>query len=438
MDRAGSLFGWRLGITDALHPLWRLRRGPLGSEPVISLDEAIGHVLDRCEPLDPRSVPLDLAAGCVAAEPFVAAEAVPPFANSAMDGYAVRAGDVAEAAPGRPVRLRVVATVLAGQAADVPVVEGTAVRIMTGAPVPGGADAVVMVERSTVDGDHVWLDDPVAAGRNVRPAGDDIDPGQPVVSAGTVLTPAHLGVLASVGVRAPLVVPRPSVGVLSTGDELVDSERELRPGEIRESNRPTLVAALRSFGIDATDLGTVPDDADRIRGAVVEAAGRFDAVVTSGGVSMGDVDLVKVVMAEIADMRWMQVAIRPAKPFAFGVREGTPIFGLPGNPVSSLVSLSVLALPGLRAMAARSDLHLPRVPARLAGPVEVHGDRTAFVRVSVHWDGSAFEARPVGAQGSHQLAATAGANGLAVIEGGTSLAVGDDVSVALLRDPFGP
>jgi len=405
---------------------------------VISLDEALGHVLDGCAPLAPASLPLDQVGGCVLAESVVAAEAVPPFANSAMDGYAVRSVDVAGAEPGRPVRLRVVATVLAGQPAGVPLSEGEAVRLMTGAPVPPGADAVVMVERSTIDGDHVLLDDPVASGRNVRPAGDDIAAGQQVLDAGTVLTAAHLGVLASVGVRGPLVVPRPSVGVLSTGDELVDAERELRPGEIRESNRPTLVAALRGFGIDATDLGTVPDDADRIRGAVVEAAGRFDAVVTSGGVSMGDVDLVKVVLGEIADMRWMQVAIRPAKPFAFGVRDGTPIFGLPGNPVSSLVSLSVLALPGLRARAGRPDLHLPRVPARLTGPVDVHGDRTAFLRVSVRWDGTGFEASPVGAQGSHQLAATAGANGLAVIDGGSTLAAGHEVTVALMRDPFGP
>ena len=213
---------------------------------------------------------------------------------------------------------------------------------------------------------------------------------------GTLLGPAHLGVLASVNVRRPIVVPRPRLGVISTGDELVDDDRPLAPGQIRESNRPMLVALARSFGIDAIDLGTVADDRDALAEALTSAAASCDAVATSGGVSMGDFDLVKVVLGELADMRWMQVAIRPAKPFAFGVLDGTPVFGLPGNPVSSLVSLSLLGVPGLRRLAGRSDLDLPRVTA-IAGPglTRRPDGRTAFVRVVCRWIDGRLHALPV-------------------------------------------
>jgi molybdopterin molybdotransferase len=399
--------------------------------------EARRHVVERCARLAARPAPLDDALGAVVAEAVVATEAVPPFANSAMDGYAVRAVDLAGASADLPGRLRVVGAVAAGAAPGEPVVPGSAVRIMTGAPVPSGADAIVPVELATVDGDHVLLADAPPTGRHIRPAGDDVAPGQEVVAAGTLLGPAHLGALASVGVRRPLVVPRPRVAVLSTGDELADHDGPLAPGQIRESNRPTLVAACRGFGVDAVDAGTVPDDADAIRQAVADAARSHDAVVTSGGVSMGDVDLVKVVLDELGDMRWMQVAIRPAKPFAFGLVGSTPVFGLPGNPVSSLVSLALLALPGLRSLAGRTDLDLPRVPAAARGPLAGGGDgRTSFVRVHVRWAGAGFEATPVTGQGSHHLAAAAGANGLAVLEPGVAVAAGAPVEVVLLRDPF--
>ncbi|HMS88726.1 MAG: molybdopterin molybdotransferase MoeA [Acidimicrobiales bacterium] len=405
---------------------------------MIPFAEARAHVVERCRPLAAVPVPLAEALGCVLAGAEVAHDPVPPFANSAMDGYAVRSVDVADAGPDRPVRLRVVADLHAGHSAEVEVGPGCAVRIMTGAPMPPGADAVVVVERSTpTDDGAVLLTETAAPGRHVRPAGDDIAPGQEALAAGTVLTAAHLGVLAALGRRTPTVVPRPTVGILSTGDELVDDDGPLQPGQIRETNRPTLVAAAAGFGVRAVDLGTVPDDRDRIRAALIDAARHHDAVVTTGGVSMGDVDLVKVVLAEVADMRWMQVAIRPAKPFAFGVLDGTPVFGLPGNPVSSLVSLAVLGVPGLRTLAGRPDLDLPRVPVRVMAPVRAHDDgRTAFVRATARWTGHGFDAVPAGRQGSHQLAASAGANALLVLNG--SVDEGTVVEAVLLRDPFGP
>lgn len=408
---------------------------------MVPFDEARGHVVGRCAPLAPAPVALDDALGCVLAADVVAPEAVPPFANSGMDGYAVRAADVAEAAEDRPVRLRVIATIAAGTASDLTVGPGTAARIMTGAPVPPGADAIVMVERSRRAGeDEVDLTQAVAEGLHVRAAGDDIAAGDVVLRAGTVLGPAALGVLASVGVRRPGVVRRPRVGVLSTGDELVDDDRPLAPGQIRETNRPTLVAALRTFGVDATDLGTVADDRHALAEALVAAAGSHDAVVSSGGVSMGDFDLVKVVLDELADMTWMQVAIRPAKPFAFGLLEGTPVFGLPGNPVSSLVSLALLGVPGLRRLAGRRDLDLPRVTATAGVDLLRRPDqRTTYLRVDCRWTPAGFVAAPVGGQGSHHLAAASGANALAVLPAdGHGAPAGEPVDVVLLADPFGP
>lgn len=408
---------------------------------MVPFAEARRHVVDRCAPRDPAPVALDDALGCVLASDVVASEPVPPFANSAMDGYAVRAADVTAAAEDRPVRLQVVATIAAGTASDVVVGPGTASRIMTGAPVPPGADAIVMVERSQrVGDDEVDLTLAVAEGLHVRAAGDDVAAGQVVLPAGTVLGPAALGVLASVGVRRPPVVPRPRVGVLSTGDELIDDDRPLAPGQIRETNRPTLVAALRTFGLDATDLGTVADDRGALAEALTAAADSHDAVVSSGGVSVGDFDLVKVVLDELADMTWMQIAIRPAKPFAFGLLDATPVFGLPGNPVSSLVSLALLGVPGLRRLAGRRDLDLPRVTATAGVDLPRRPDeRTTYLRVACRWTAAGFVATPVGAQGSHHLAASAGANALAVLPaGGDGVRAGEPIDVVLLADPFGP
>lgn len=405
---------------------------------LIPFDEARDHVLARCAPRAPHPVALDEALGCVLAGPVTATEAVPPWANSAMDGYAVRAADVAGATEAQPVALDVVATVAAGAAADVEVGPGQAVRIMTGAPMPPGADAVVMVERTNggPEATRVEVLDAVASGRNVREAGSDIEPGEVVVAGGTLLGPAHLGVLASVNVRRPVVVRRPRLGVVSTGDELVDDDRPLAPGQIRESNRPMLVALARSFGVDAVDLGTVPDDRAALTDALEQAAASCDAVATSGGVSMGDFDLVKVVLAELADMRWMQVAIRPAKPFAFGMLDGTPVFGLPGNPVSSLVSLALLGVPGLRRLAGRTDLDLPRVRAVAGSGLGRRPDgRTAYQRVVCRWVDGRLHAHPVSGQGSHQLSSAADANGLAELPDGDGVAEGDGVTVVLLAAP---
>jgi molybdenum cofactor synthesis domain-containing protein len=404
---------------------------------MIPLAEAQAEVIDACPPKPPRVVEVADAVGLVLAEPVTAADDVPPFANTAMDGYAVRAADVATASAADPSQLTVIGTLAAGQAPHVTVGPGEALRIMTGAPFPMGADAVAIVETTRSQGDQVWVSAPAAAGVHVRGAGEDVVAGQEVFGAGTLLRPGHVGVLCSVGREKVAVVPAPVVGVLSTGDELVEGGGALLPGQIRDSNRRTLMALLRRDGFPAVDLGIARDDQGDIERRLSEGAARCDAVLTSGGVSMGDFDLVKVVLDRIGVMHWMQVAIRPAKPFAFGRVGATPVFGLPGNPVSSMVSYEVLARPGLRRLAGRADGDLHRVPVPAVvddGGWGGAGDgRTTFARVEVNLapDGR-YHVRSAGGQGSHQLYAMALANGLAVVPADVRVAQGDTVPVLLL------
>ncbi|MEZ5247544.1 MAG: molybdopterin molybdotransferase MoeA [Acidimicrobiales bacterium] len=396
---------------------------------MISLDEARSHVLDRVAPGVPRSVLLADAAGLVLAADVTAAEAVPPFDNTAMDGFAVVARDTDAA----PVVLDVVGTVAAGSAAHEPMGPGQAMRIMTGAPMPPGADAVVMVERTNYDeaNGRVEVEITVPPGNHVRAAGEDVRPGDLLYPAGTCLTAGHLGVLASVGIGEVDVVPRPVVGVLSTGDELVDDGGPLRPGQIRDSNRRTLLTLLRESGFDAVDLGLVRDDEAAIEAVFLDGAARCDAVLSSGGVSMGAFDYVKVVLDRIGDMRWMQIAIKPAKPFAFGLVADTPIFGLPGNPVSSMVSFELFARPALRRMAGQSVLHRPTRRAISVDPLGRHDDgKTHFLRVDGGPDETGrWHVHKLGGQGSHQLTAMAGATALAVVPDGIDVGAGDEVEI---------
>jgi len=400
---------------------------------VIPLSEARAHVDERLRVLPAVTVPLAGALGLVAAARVVSGESVPPFDNTAVDGFAVRAVDVTSVG----TELTVVGTVAAGSAGDIPVGAGEAVRIMTGAPIPPGADAVVMVEDTVMVDDvpaRVRIDRVPTPGAAIRTAGDDVVPGDVVVEDGTVLTAGHLGLLATVGVDLVEVVRRPRVGVLSTGDELVPGGGPLRRGQIRDSNRLALLALCRRSGFDAVDLGLVRDDEDLIEAALRNGVTDCDALLTSGGVSMGDFDYVKAVLARIGDMRWMQVAIKPAKPFAFGTVAGVPVFGLPGNPVSSLVSFELFARPGLLRMAGRPDTERLRVRARADSDLRRRPDGKAhFVRVRVTQDDELqFVASSAGGQGSHQMSAMAAANGLALLPDGVGVAAGSPVDVMLL------
>ncbi len=404
---------------------------------LVPVEEVRAFVLDACSPLPPVDVPLADALGVVAAAEVRAAEAVPAVDNSARDGFAVRAEDVAAV----PASLRVVGTQLAGPVVPVTVGAGEAVRIMTGAAIPAGADSVVMVERTSpaADGTSVVIEAAVEEGTAVRRAGDDLAAGDVVVVPGAVLTPGRLGVLASVGAATVVAHRRPRVGVLSTGDELVDVGGRLEPGLVRDSNRPTLLALVASSGFVPVDLGRVPDDEAAITTAVGSAVKRCDAVLTSGGVSMGDVDLVKVVLDRMGDMRWFQVAVKPAKPFAFGVVGGVPVFGLPGNPVSSMVSFELFARPALRRMAGfgDGDLDRPRVRAVAEEDLRRTPDgKVHLVRVITRQAADGRRTvRSAGGQGSHQLSAMAAADGLAVLPDGDGVAAGEGVEVLLLTPP---
>jgi len=399
--------------------------------PLTPLEDVQASVLRACVPLTPRAVDLQDALGCITSMPLEAEELVPPFDNTAMDGFAVRAVDTTDP----PVELKVVGTLAAGASPEnVRVGPGEAVRIMTGAPMPAGVDAVVMVELTHTEGDVVVIDHHATAGDHIRAAGDDLKPGDVVVDPGTVLGPAHLGVLASLGYQRVPVFPRPRVGVLSTGDELVDGPQDLRPGQIRDSNRPTLLALVRQSGFIPVDLGLAHDDEAVITTAVEHGLETCDALVTSGGVSVGDFDYMKAVLDRLGSMNWWQVAIRPAKPLAFGTVQGKPVFGLPGNPVSSMVSFELFARPALRQMAGHRRVFRPQVDATVAEPIRRRADgKLHLVRVVADvGDDGRWRVRPVGGQGSHQLAAMAAANALALVPDGEGAAAGDAVKVMVL------
>jgi len=401
------------------------------------LDETRAAILAAVSPLPAVDVPLADAVGLVLASDVVADEPVPPFANTAMDGYAVRAADTEGASADAPVRLRVVDELPAGRAPSTPVGDGEAIRIMTGAPMPDGADAIVMVERTQRDGDDAVLVGAVAtAGDHIRRPGGDLEAGEVAFVAGTVIGPAHIGVLASIGAATVRVYRRARVGVLSTGDELVPIDGgALAPGQIRDSNRPMLVALAREAGTDVVDLGLAVDDEDHIVGVLEQAFASCDAVLTSGGVSMGDYDYVKAALDRFGALEWRQVAIKPAKPLAFGIVQGVPVFGLPGNPVSSLVSFELFARPALRRMMGYTAVRRPEVTARAAHAFRRRTDGKIHLdRVHVEWQDGGYVAASTGDQASNVLSATAAANAFALIPDGDGVEAGDDLAVMLLSD----
>ena len=399
----------------------------------LSVDEALERILARIAPLEATEVPLLDALGAVLAEDAVADRDVPPFRNSAMDGYAVRGADVAESG----ARLRVVGAIAAGSLPDRVVGKGEAMRIMTGAPMPDGTDTVVRVEDTDNGIDVVSINAATPQGLAVRQAGEDLRRGEVVLRRGTWLRHPDIGVLASIGRARVSVVRRPNVAVLSTGDELVAIDEQPGPGQIRDANRYSLAAAVRAAGCAAFELGIARDSADDLRHALGNAA-FGDLVVTSGGVSVGDHDHVKPVVDAMGQMDFWSIALRPGRPLAFGElrtkRGAVPIFGLPGNPVSALLTFELFVRPALLKMAGRSKLHRPRVEARLLDRIEKPAGLRMFAR-GIH-DAAAGTVRATGPQGSGILRSMSLANCLIDLPDSATAGVpGETVSVLLTDSP---
>ena len=392
---------------------------------LVSLEEAQRRVLERARPLDAERVPIDRGAGRVLAERAVAAVDLPPFASSAMDGFAVRSEDTALS----PVTLPVVARIAAGQPATRSLERGEAMAISTGGMVPDGADAVVPIELVDEQGAAVVLNAPVARGANVRPRGGDAAAGRPVLERGALLGPAQVAALAAAGAGEVRCTKRPRVGILVTGSELRRPGEPLGPGEIYESNGVLLAAALQSAGAVPAQLGVVADDPDEHARAIERALLGFDMLITSGGASVGPHDLVRAAQAKLGveEIFW-GVAVKPGKPVAFGVRRGHLVFNLPGNPVSVLVTFELLVRPAVNAL-----LGLPEpLPVFrrgvLAGPVRRNAQRHEFVRARTRREGDDIHLEVLSGQESHMIVRSGRADALVSVEAGEDeLAQGDEV-----------
>jgi molybdopterin molybdotransferase len=396
-------------------------RYALDVAPLRTIEEAQALVLARAQPLAAEPVAVAVAAGRVTAEAATAVVDLPPFASSAMDGFAVRAAD----APGR---LTVVDRAAAGSPAELALGAGEAIEISTGGVVPAGADAVVPIEYVVQDDNAIELAEAVAPGAHVRPRGGDIATGDVVAPAGVRLGPAQLGALAAAGIAEISCVRRPRVALLATGSELVPVGTPLGPGQIYESNGLMLAAALAAVGADIELLPTVADDESAHREAL-ERGLAADVLVTSGGVSVGPHDLVRRIEAELGveEVFW-RVAIKPGKPISFGVRGATLVFGLPGNPVSSLVGCELFVKPALRALQGLDD-PLPRVECGvLAAALRRNDARDEFVRARSRLDRDGVVLEPLSGQESHMIARAAAADALVhVPRGEGALAAGSSV-----------
>jgi molybdopterin molybdotransferase len=402
---------------------------------LLAVEDARDRVLAAVQPLAPLRLPLTDAYGCVVAEDVVATIDLPEFASSAMDGFAVRASDVAAATPAQPAELKVVGRALIGHQPEGTVGAGEAMHIATGAPIPAGADAVVPIENATMESDDlVRLLDGPAPGTHVRPHGEDVREGDVLVPAGKRLGAPELGLLAIAGHPAPLVHPRPRVVVLSTGDELVAPTESPAFGQVRDANSALLFGALRDMGAMPVMAGIVRDDVESLRETIFSFEIQADAFVSSGGVSVGERDVVKAAFFRRGDVDFYKVAMQPGMPQGFGHVEGKPYFGLPGNPVSVFVSLEVFVRPAILRMMGRRHLFRPEVSATLTDDVRGPRGKLQFARVEVRRERGGWSATPTGARGSNLLSTVARANGLAMIPVGTEVApAGSTVKVMLFR-----
>lgn len=401
-----------------------------------SVDAQLEHILASAEPLSALDLSLLDAHGCVLAEDVSAPFPLPPFDNSSMDGYAVRAADLAGASDATPITLPVVGDIAAGSATPYTVQPGLCVRIMTGAPLPPGADAVVPIEWTDEGLANVAIRKAPAVGASIRRAGEDVAAGTVVLPSGTHLGATQVGLLAAVGRDRVWVRPRPRVVVLSTGSELVEPGEPLTAGKIPDANSALLTAAAQEAGAIAFQVGIVPDDPRMLLDALEDQLIRADVVVTSGGVSVGAYDVVKEALGRLGTVAFDRIAMQPGMPQGFGVigPERTPFFGLPGNPVSAYVSFEVFVRPMLRRMLGVEPIHRPIVRAHLTASITSPAGRRGYARASLSVDGGRYVVTPVGGSGSHLIASLSAANALVVVpEETTSLDAGATVNVMMLE-----
>ncbi|NOX24372.1 MAG: molybdopterin molybdotransferase MoeA [Actinobacteria bacterium] len=397
---------------------------------MIPITDIQRQILDGLPLLPITRIGLRETRGLVLAEDVAASGDIPPFANSAMDGFAVIAADIVDA----PVELLVTGVIAAGAMPEGAVTSGTAIKIMTGAPMPAGADTVVKVEDTQdIGGGRVLIVNGAPRGTAIRAAGSDVSDGTVVMRAGTRLDSPQLGLLATVGVAWPQVRKRPVVGLFSTGDELVPHETAaLQPGFIRDSNRLTMRALVEEAGGIVVDYGIVPDREEVLRSVLGHAANTCDLVVTSGGVSMGDFDIVKSVLTEIGGVDFVKVAMQPGKPLGFGHLDGTPFFGLPGNPVSVFVSFLQFVRPAMFAMMGADYLYPPVVKAEMQSDRSTAPDKTVFLRGFAEQRQGRHTVEISGGQQSHMMMALSDANCLIVVPVGVGdVCVGDEVDVVM-------
>jgi molybdopterin molybdotransferase len=382
-----------------------------------SYREALALVLERATPLPSMRVPLAEALGRVAAEPIRAEEPVPPFTNSAMDGFALRAADGTTATAEQPVRLAVAGVLPAGQPVHSNLAPGTAFRIMTGAGLPAGADAIVPIEEAAAGDGWVTITRPPRPGAHIRLAGEDIPAGGEVVEKGAVLRPAEVGVLAAIGCASVPVHPMVRVAVITTGDELVEAGVRPGPGQIRDANIHSLCAQVRAAGGLPVPFARVPDRTGAVAGAIREALEAADVVLTNGGISVGDFDHIKGVLDELgAETVFWRVAQKPGGPVGLWQLGPKLVFGIPGNPVAAMLVFEEYVRPALRRMMGFSRLHRPERMGVLAEPWRKRADgRLNFLRVRVQPCGKVLEARLTGPQGSGLLSSMTRANALALV-----------------------
>lgn len=401
---------------------------------MLSVEEAGERILAAFARLSPESAPVLEALGLVLAEDVVASFDIPPLANSAMDGYAVRVADTTGASVNAPRRLRISSNLAAGYVSETALEPGAAIRIMTGAPVPEGSEAVIQVELTEREADDVLVLAEVTARRNIREAGEDVQTGQTVLTAGTRIRPAEIGVLASLGLASVPCVRRPRVGILATGDELLEPGDPLAPGKIYNANAYSTAAQVREAGGEPLLLGIARDTRESLNEKIEQAIGQgADMIVSSGGVSVGDFDLVKDMLAAQGEIDFWQVNMKPGKPLAFGHLGGVPMIGLPGNPVSSMISFELFGRPAIQKMLGQPVAGRRKVDACMEDAYQKTDDRRHYLRVQVREHADGWRARLTGEQGSGILTSLTRANGIAIIpEAWEGVQPGQEVPVWLL------